>query len=81
MSFRRKKKLRYVTLPDDLALRFHDGMTRANTHSHDNPAADTVAVPSPNDVTADLSAMEALIADFKTASAAAETARPQMKPK
>ena len=38
--------LRYVTLPDALAIRFHEGMTRANTHSHDNPASDTVPVRS-----------------------------------
>ncbi|BCH21690.1 hypothetical protein [Mesorhizobium sp. L-8-3] len=29
--------LRYVRLSDALAVRFHEGMTRANTHSHDNP--------------------------------------------
>lgn len=73
--------LRYVTLPDDLALRFHDGMTRANTHSHDNPAADTVPVPTPSEFAADIAALETLIEDFKTASATAEAARPQMKPK
>ena len=35
-------KLRYVSLSDALAIRFHEGMSNANTHSHDNPAADTV---------------------------------------
>lgn len=73
--------LRYVTLPDDLAIRFHEGMTRANTHSHDNPAADTVPVPTPTDFTTHLAELEALIADFKTAKEQAETNRPQMKPK
>lgn len=73
--------LRYVTLPDDLAIRFHDGMTRANTHSHDNPAADTVPVPTPNQFTVHLAELEQLIDDFKSAKAAAEAARPQMKPK
>jgi hypothetical protein len=73
--------LRYVTLPDDLAIRFYDGMTRANTHSHDNPAADTVPVPTPNQFTTHLAELEQLIDDFKTAKAAAEAGRPQMKPK
>jgi hypothetical protein len=73
--------LRNVTLPDDLAIRFHDGMTRANTHSHDNPAADTVLVPTPDQFTAHLGELEQLIDDFKSAKAAAEAARPQMKPK
>jgi energy-coupling factor transporter ATP-binding protein EcfA2 len=75
------QKLRYVTFPDHLAIRFHEGMTKANTHSHDNPAADTVAVPDPDGVAADIAALESLIADFKTACAAAEAARPQMRPK
>ena len=73
--------LRYVTLPDDLAIRFHDGMTKANTHSHDNPASDTVAVPKPGEFESDLKALEALVVDFKQAKSAAEAARPGMKPK
>lgn len=73
--------LRYVTLPDPLALRFHEGMTRANTHSHDNPASDTVPVPKPDDLTASLAELETLIADFKAAKTQAEAARPAMKPK
>jgi hypothetical protein len=73
--------LRYVTLSDALAVRFHEGMTRANTHSHDNPAADTVAVPTPDAFNADIAALEQLIEDLKAESLAAETARPQMKPK
>ena len=73
--------LRYVTLPDELAIRFHDGMTRANTHSHDNPASDTVPVPKPEEFIAHLAELEVLIEDFKTAKASAEAARPQMKPK
>ena len=75
------QKLRYVTFPDDLAIRFHEGMTNANTHSHDNPASDTVAVPDPSQMTAAIAALKSLIADFKMANAAAEAARPQMKPK
>ena len=73
--------LRNVTLPDDLAIRFHDGMTRANTHSHDNPASDTVPVPTPDQFTAHLREFEQLIGDFKSAKATVEAARPQMKHK
>ena len=56
-------------------------MTRANTHSHDNPAADTVAVPTPDEFAAHIVDLETLIADLKAESEAAEAARPQMKPK
>ncbi|SPL62480.1 AAA family ATPase [Ochrobactrum soli] len=73
--------LRYVRLSDELAIRFHLGMTRANTHSHDNPAADTVAVPTPDEFTEHIVDLETLIADLKAESEAAEAARPQMKPK
>lgn len=73
--------LRYVTLSDALAIRFHEGMTRANTHSHDNPAADTVPVPKPNEFEADIAILEKLVEDLKTESSAAEAARPEMKPK
>jgi len=73
--------LRYVTLSNALAIRFHEGMTRANTLSHDNPAADTVPVPTPDVFNADVANLEKLIEDLKTESLAAEAARPQMKPK
>ncbi len=71
--------LRYVTLSDALAFRFHDGMTRANTHSHDNPASDTVKVPTPNEFKLDLGAVEQLVVDLRAESAAAEAKRPQMR--
>ena len=75
------QELRYVTLSDALAIRFHEGMTRANTYSHDNPASDTVGIPQPDDFTADIAALEKLVADLQAASKSAEAARPQMKPK
>ncbi len=71
--------LRYVTLPDGLAIRFHEGMSRANTHSHDNPASDTVLVPKPEEFQAHLAELEQLVADFKAVKDLAEAARPQMK--
>lgn len=75
------QRLRCVALSDAMAIRFHDGMTKANTHSHDNPAADTVPVPTPEEFEADIVALETLVKEIKIESAAAEKARPQMKPK
>ncbi len=71
--------LRFVTLPDSLAIQFHEGMSRANTHSHDNPASDTVPMPKPDEFQAHLAELEKLVADFKIAKEQAEAARPQMK--
>ena len=73
------QKLRMVHLSHALAIRFHEGMTKANTHSHDNPAAETVSVPEPSEFLADIAFVEELIKDFKAESLAAEAARPQMK--
>jgi energy-coupling factor transporter ATP-binding protein EcfA2 len=73
-------KLRLVHLTDALAVRFHDGMTKANTHSHDNPASATVKVPEPAEFEGDLAFIEQLIADLKAESAKAESNRPSMKP-
>ncbi len=73
--------LRYVHLSHALAVRFHEGMSQANTHSHDSPAAGTVQVPSPNDFKGEIAALEKLVEDLKAESLVAEAARPQMKPK
>lgn len=75
------QSLRYVRLTDELAIRFHAGMTLANTHSHDNPAADTVAVRTPDQFDGDIAEFEILIRDLKAEADAAAAARPQMKPK
>ena len=74
-------KLRYVHLSDALAIRFHDGMTKANTHSHDNPAAETVQTPEPAEFDADIVDFEKLVAELKAEQKAAEKNRPSMKPK
>lgn len=73
--------LRYVRLSDELAIRFYEGMTRANTHSHDNPAADTVQVPSPDTFNVEIAELEKLVEDLRAESVVTEAARPQMKPK
>ena len=75
------QKLRMVHLSDALAIRFHDGMTKANTHSHDNPASDTVPVPDPTEFEADLAFIVQLISDLRAESASTEGNRPSMKPK
>ncbi|MFW8642431.1 hypothetical protein ACOJBO_04350 [Rhizobium beringeri] len=49
------QKLRFVHLPDALAIRFHEGMSRVNTYrSHDNPASATVSVPTPDEFDTDI---------------------------
>lgn len=73
------QKLRFVHLSDALAIKFHEGMTKANTHSHDNPEAATVETPTPAEFDADLSAIEKLVADFRAEHEAAESKRPSMK--
>lgn len=70
-----------VHLSDTLAIRFHEGMTKANTHSHDNPASATVGVPDPTEFEKDLAFIDELITDLKAESATAESKRPTMKPK
>lgn len=74
-------RLRYVHLSDGLAVRFHEGMTKANTFSHDNPATETVKTPDPSEFEADLKHLEDLIADLDAESKDAESRRPAMKPK
>lgn len=72
-------KLRYVHVTDDLANKFYEGMTTANTYSHDNPAAATVEPPTPEKILEHISELEAVIALAKTERAAAEARRPLMK--
>ena len=71
--------LRRVHLSDGLAVRFYDGMTRANTYSHDNPPSETVSVPTPEEFESDIASLEKLVADLKAECATAEAGRPQMK--
>lgn len=72
------QRLRMVHLSETLAIRFHEGMTRTNAYSHDNPASATVAVPTPDEFDVDVTFIETLIADLKTDSLAAESKRPAM---
>ncbi len=74
------QKLRFVHVSDALAIKFHDGMTKANAHSHDNPASATVQIPTPTEFDADLAALESLVVEFKAEQQAVEAKRPSMKP-
>jgi energy-coupling factor transporter ATP-binding protein EcfA2 len=74
------QNLRYVDLPDEYAVRFHEGMTKANTFSHDNPYAGTATIPEPYEINADITALETLVANLKKLHDEAEKRRPQMKP-
>ena len=74
------QKLRYVQLSDALAIRFHEGMTKANTYSHDNPASGTVPVPPPDEFDQDVEFVEKLIVDIGADQKLAESNRPSMKP-
>lgn len=74
-----RQLLRYVRWPDALVSRFHQGMTLANTYSHDNPAADTAPIPSHLEFAEYISELEVLISNFNAESEAAEADRPQMK--
>jgi hypothetical protein len=60
------QNLRYVSLPDDLAVWFHDGMTKANTFSHDNPSAGSSLIPDQKEIRQDTADRESLIDDFET---------------
>jgi energy-coupling factor transporter ATP-binding protein EcfA2 len=73
------QRLRMVHLSDALAVRFHEGMSQANTYSHDKSAAATVAVPDPTEFENDLASIEQLVGDLKIESSKAEAARPSMK--
>ncbi|HJP22243.1 MAG TPA: hypothetical protein QF861_11860 [Alphaproteobacteria bacterium] len=73
-------ELRYVVLPDDLATRFHQGMSKANNYSHDNPQTKSKPIPKPGELESDLEAFETLLAELKKAQKQAEKARPSMKP-
>tara|TARA_R110002074_G_scaffold398740_1_gene590997 strand:+ start:116 stop:2764 length:2649 start_codon:yes stop_codon:yes gene_type:complete len=75
------QRLRSVRLSDSLAIRFHEGMTKANTHSHDNPSAGTVDISTPDEFEAELEFISLLIEDLKKESSEAEGMRPSMKPK
>lgn len=59
------QKLRYIDFSDELAKMFDEGMTRANTYSHDNPSAESVTCPTPDEFEADLLHFEGLLENLK----------------
>lgn len=72
-------KLRYIHLTDALAERFHVGMTKANTNSHDNPQSETVQIPQPHELDADLATLETLVVDIEQECKDTEKRRPSMQ--
>ena len=73
------KMLRYVSLPDDIAKRFHDAFTKASLHSHDNPKARDVEAPEPDEIAADVVAVRQLIKDVEQLQKENERNRAEMK--
>ena len=71
----RTKELRFITLPDNLVIRFHEGMTKASAHSHDNPEAGTTPIPEPHELQADIDALESWLEDLLSAQKTAEKNR------
>ena len=72
-------ELRYVTVPDDLAKRFHAAFSKASTHCHLNPPA-SAGPPGAAEIAADLDAFDQLAADIDAAQKAALNARAEMAP-
>jgi recombinational DNA repair ATPase RecF len=72
------RELRFVSVPDDVAKQFHLAFTKASLHSHDNPSAADITPPDTAEISFDLDALVALVADIDIAQKAAEAARPEM---
>lgn len=73
------QKLRMVQISDAIANRFHVGMTKANTFSHDNPESETVVTPKPEEFEKDLMYIQSLIDDIAKEAEETEKSRPLMK--
>lgn len=73
------KMLRYIDFSDDLAKTFHEGMTKANTYSHDNPQAESVQSPEPQEFEKDLQDFEAFISALDQSYINCEKRRAYMK--
>ena len=76
----RTNELRYVTVPDAIAERFHKGYDKSCDYSHDNPRGSPVAPPDPEEIEQDIDEFMALIEDTRKAQSNTEKNRPSMKP-
>ena len=76
----RTNELRYVTVPDGIAERFHKGYDKSCDYSHDNPRGSPVSPPDPEEIEQDLDEFVALIEDTRKAQSNTEKNRPSMKP-
>jgi hypothetical protein len=73
-------RLRSVNFDDDLFKRVHDGMTRTSgmTPAHDRAARRPVALPTPQDVRAEVQALREFVKVLKEKRKPAERARPSL---
>lgn len=69
------QNLRYMDITDELQRRIEDGMARASTYSHDNPASETDLVPRASEVAADLEELRSTGALIDKLAKAAEARR------
>jgi energy-coupling factor transporter ATP-binding protein EcfA2 len=73
------QELRYVTVSDENAKRFHKAFTWTCLHSHDNPSAQSITAPDSTEIGADIDELENLANDVGKEQKIAEAARPEMK--
>lgn len=71
--------LRYIDFSDDLAKMFHEGMKKANTFSHDNPQAETVQSPTPQEFDKDIQNFETFLSALDQSYTDCEKRRSYMK--
>jgi ABC-type lipoprotein export system ATPase subunit len=76
----RTRELRYVTVPDTIAKRFHVAFSKASLHSHDPSRTSDVTSPDSAEISADLDEMTGLLQAIEAAQKDAEAARPEMAP-
>jgi len=73
------QRLRRVKVSDECAIKFHENMTKISAYCHDNPAGESVPVPTPDDFQQDLAAFEDLRSKILSEAAVTEANRPSMK--
>lgn len=71
--------LRYIDFSDALAQMFHEGMTKVNTLSHDNPQAESVQSPSPQEFEKDIQHFEVFLSALDQSYMDCEKRRAYMK--
>ncbi|PZP54833.1 MAG: hypothetical protein DI586_08670, partial [Micavibrio aeruginosavorus] len=72
-------RLRYIDFSDQLAESFYQGMTKASTYSHDNPAAGNIDLPDPKELESDIKHLEDFLIELNKSYIACEKRRAHMK--